>query len=76
MVLLRPNHGGYSSARPLPSLDVVREVMQECALPETGRAAAVGAIAKTIGSAKGFDLSLGELKGAVACLDRQLFQGS
>jgi hypothetical protein len=74
VVLLRPNHGGYSSARPLPSLEVVREVMQESALPETGRAAAVGAIAKAIGSAQGFDLSLGELKGAVACIE-QLFQG-
>jgi hypothetical protein len=74
VVLLRANHGGYSSVRPLPSLEVVREVMQECALPETGRAAAVGAIAKTIGGAKGFDLSLGDLSGAVACLD-QLSQG-
>jgi hypothetical protein len=74
VVLLRPNHGGYSSLRPLPSLELVREVMQECALPEAGRAASVGAIAKNIGGAKGFDLSLGELKGAVACLD-ELFQG-
>ena len=70
VVLLRPNHGGWSSMRPLSSLDLVREVMQECGLPETGRAKAIGAIAKTIGNAKGFDLSLGELRGAVACLDR------
>jgi hypothetical protein len=74
VVLLRPNHGGYSSARPAPSLEVVREVMQECGLPERDRGAAVGAIAKTIGNAKGFDLSLGDLHGAVACID-QLFQG-
>ena len=70
VVLLRPNHGGSSSVRPLSSLDLVREVMQECGLPETGRAEAIGAIAKTIGNAKGFDLSLGELNGAVACLER------
>jgi hypothetical protein len=74
VILLRPNHGGYSSARPLPPLEAVREVMQECALPETGRAAAIGAIAKTIGGAQAFDLSLGELDGAVACIE-QLFQG-
>lgn len=70
VVLLRPNHGGSSSMRPISSLDLVRDVMQECGLPETGRAKAVGAIAKAIGNAKGFELSLGELRGAVACLDR------
>lgn len=70
VVLLRPNHGGRSSVRPLSSLDLVREVMHECGLPETGRAEAVGAIVKTIGNAQGFDLSLGELRGAVACLER------
>jgi hypothetical protein len=69
VVLIRPNHGGYSSVRPISALTLVREVMAECGLPATGRAAAVGAIAQTIGSAKGFDLSLGEISGAVACID-------
>ena len=63
VVLIRPNHGGFSSLRPVSSLNLVREVMAECGLPETGRAAAVGAIAKVIGNAKGFDLSLGDLDG-------------
>ena len=44
--------------------------MSECGLPQTGRAGAVGAIAKVIGNAKGFDLSLGDLAGAVAAIDR------
>jgi len=69
VVVLHPNHGGWSSVRPLPALELVREVMEECALPETGRAEAVGAIAKGVGSAKGFDLSLGELDSAVACIE-------
>ena len=71
VVLLRVNHGGYSSVRPLcSSLSLVREVMTECGLPQTNRAQAVAAITKVIGKAKGFDLSLGELQGAVGCIDR------
>jgi hypothetical protein len=69
VVLIRPNHGGYSSLRPVSALNLVREVMAECGLPETGRAAAVGAIARVIGGAKGFDLSLGEISGALRCID-------
>ena len=69
-VLIRPNHGGFSSLRTVSSLNLVREVMTECGLPATGRAAAVGAIARVIGNARGFDLSLGDLTGAVASIDR------
>jgi hypothetical protein len=69
-VLIRPNHGGFSSLRPVSPLQLVREVMAECGLPQAGRAGAVGAIAKVIGNAKGFDLSLGDLAGAVAAIDR------
>jgi hypothetical protein len=69
-VLIRLNHGGFSSLRPVSSLNLVREVMTECALPASRRAGAVAAIAKVIGNAKGFDLSLGDLRGAVASIDR------
>ena len=68
VVLIRPNHGGFSSLRHVSALDLVREVMAECALPQSERAAAVSAIAKVIGIAKGFDLSLGDVGGAVACM--------
>jgi hypothetical protein len=70
VVLLCANHGGYSSSRPVSSLSLVREVMAECGLPQAGRAQAIAAITKVIGNAKGFDLSLGELEGAVDCIDR------
>ena len=70
VVLLCANHGGYSSVRPVSSLNLVREVMAECGLPQTGRAQAVAGITKVIGKAKGFDLSLGELAGAVGWIDR------
>lgn len=74
VVLIRANHGGFSSMRLVSALNIVREVMLECGLPQTGRAAAVAAIAKTIGNAKGFDLSLGELVGAVAGIDQVLHE--
>ena len=70
VVLIRPNHGGFSSSRPVSALNLVREVMSECGLPQTGRGAGVAAIAKVIGNAKGFDLSLGDLAGAVVEIDR------
>jgi hypothetical protein len=73
VMLIRPNHGGYSSVRPVSPLNLVREVMAECGLPPTERAAGVAAIAKVVGNAKGFDLSLGEIRGAVACID-QVFE--
>jgi hypothetical protein len=68
IVLLRPNHGGYSSLRPVPPLRLVREVLEECALPETGRADAVRIITQVVGNAAGFDMSLGDLAGATECV--------
>lgn len=70
VILLRPNHGGYSSLRPVSSLTLMREVMAECGLSRTDRGQAVSAMAKLVGTAKGFDLSLGDPAGAVACVDK------
>jgi hypothetical protein len=70
VVLLRPNHGGDSSLRPVPPLALVREVLEESAFPETGRAKALSAITQVIGNARGFDLSLGDLAGAGVCIGR------
>ena len=72
VILVNANHGGYSSIRPISSLTLVREVMAECGLTRVDRGKAVSGVAKFIGTAKGFDLSLGEPSGAVACVDRVL----
>jgi energy-coupling factor transporter ATP-binding protein EcfA2 len=72
VILLRSNHGGYSSYRRISSLTLVREAMAECKLSRGDRAKAVSAIAKQIGTAKGFDLSLGDPAGAVACVNKLL----
>lgn len=70
VVLLRPNHGGYSSIRPVSSLMLMQDVMIECGLAATDRSQAVGLLTRFIGAAKGFDLSLGDLGGAVICLNK------
>jgi hypothetical protein len=72
VILVNPNHGGYSSIRPVSSLTLVREVMAECGLSRIDRGKAVSGVAKLIGTAKGFDLSLGDPSEAVACVNRVL----
>jgi hypothetical protein len=69
VILLRANHGGYSSIRPVPPLALVREIMTEAGLPPSQRGAAIGAVIAMCARAKGFDLSLGEHAGAIACID-------
>ncbi len=69
VVLLRPNHGGYSSLRPISSLALMRETIAECGLAAAGRGKAIAVLSKFIGGAKGFDLSHGKLDQAVACMD-------
>jgi hypothetical protein len=70
VILVRPNHGGFSSIRPVISLTLVREVITECAFRSTGRAEGIAAISQVIGQARGFDLSLGDIDGALDCLGR------
>ena len=69
VILLRSNHGGYSSIRPVPSLALVREIMPEMGVPPNGRGAAVGALVSMCARARGFDLSLGDHSQAIRCID-------
>lgn len=69
-ILLRPNHGGYSSLRPVSSLTLMRDMLPECGLSRTDRGQAIRSLTKVIGFARGFDLSLGDLGGAVLCLNK------
>lgn len=70
VVLLRSNHGGASSIRPIPPLELIQDAMGETGLPPTARGAAVASIAAAFAAAKGFDLSLGDHVGALRCIDR------
>jgi hypothetical protein len=70
ILLLRANHGGASSIRPLASLAAAREIMTEVGFPEARRGRAVAALAGLTGRAQAYDLSLGEPNQAVALIDR------
>jgi hypothetical protein len=73
IVLLRPNHHGSSSLRPITPLQVAREVIAETAFRVSHRGRAIADIAKVVGKARGFELRLGNLDQAVSCLD-ELFR--
>jgi hypothetical protein len=69
VIVLQPNHHGYSSIRPMRPSTLVQMLMSEIGLTSAGRGPAVGAVA-TIGSrAKAFDLSLGDLNTAIRCVE-------
>jgi hypothetical protein len=69
VIALRPNHGGYSSIRPLQPSALVQFLMSETGWRETGRGASVAAVAALAGRTKGFDLSLGDHATAVRCIE-------
>ena len=72
VIVLHPNHGGYSSLRPMPPMMLAQALMSEIGMRGVDRGAAIGAIAALVNQAKGFDLSLGDHDSAVKCIDRAL----
>jgi hypothetical protein len=72
IIILHPNHGGYSSLRSIPPMAVAQTLISELGMRAVDRGAPIGAIARMVSRAKGFDLSLGEHEGAVRCVDRAL----
>lgn len=69
---LRPNHGGYSSIRPMAPSGMIQFLMSETGWPDTDRGRAVAALAALASSAKAFDLSLGDHATAIRCIDLAL----
>jgi len=72
VIVLRPNHGGYSSLRCMPSMMVAQTLISELGMRLVDRGASIGAVAALVSRAKLFDLSLGDHDGAVKCIDRVL----
>ena len=70
VIVLQPNHRGQSSIRPMQPSNLVRMLMREIGLRENGRGSAVAALAPMAGRTRAFDMSLGELKSAVRCVER------
>jgi hypothetical protein len=72
VIVLQPNHGGYSSLRPIPPMMVAQALIPELGMRESGRGVSIGAIAALVSRTRGFDLSLGDHPNAVKCIDRAL----
>jgi serine kinase of HPr protein (carbohydrate metabolism regulator) len=72
IIVLRPNHGGYSSLRHMPPTMVAQALISEMGIRDVDRGASIGAVASLVGRAKGFDLSLGDHDSAITCIDRAL----
>jgi hypothetical protein len=69
VVLLHANHGGMSSLRKVPPLALSRALMAETAFPAAGKAMGVAAVTALAAGAAGYDLSVGDLKTAISCLN-------
>jgi hypothetical protein len=72
VIVLRANHGGFSSIRPLPTLELIQDLMAETGMPPTGRGAAVASIAAAFAQVRAYDLSLGDHVSALRCIDRAM----
>jgi hypothetical protein len=72
IIVLQPNHGGFSSIRPMPPLALSQALISEFGLREAGRSISIGAIAKLASTSKGYDLSLGDHESAIRCINRAL----
>jgi hypothetical protein len=70
VVVLQPNHGGYSSLRPLAPAGLLRHVLPEIGLRDSNRGIAMAALAHLTRTARLHDMSLGDHAGAIRCLDR------
>lgn len=69
---LQPNHGGYSSIRPMPPSALVQFLVPETGWLETQRGRSVAALAALASGVKAFDLSLGDHATAVRCIELAL----
>ncbi|MDE8349635.1 MAG: hypothetical protein POG74_09160 [Acidocella sp.] len=66
VIMLHANHGGMSSIRRLPPLLLTQALMNEMVFTE-GKSAGIAGVAG-LAAARGYDLSVGNLAAAVACV--------
>jgi len=72
VIMLQPNHGGYSSLRPMAPLALAQSMTSEFGLRQTGRGTSIGAVARLLSHARLYDLSLGNHDMAIQCIARAL----
>ena len=64
----QPNHGGYSSIRPMAAMMAAQALLAEIGMRAIDRGASIGAVAALVNRARCFDLSLGDHEGATKCI--------
>lgn len=72
IIVLRPNHGGFSSIRPIPPMMAAQALLSEIGMRDLDRGVSIGAVAALVGRAGTFDLSLGDHQSAMTCIARVL----
>jgi energy-coupling factor transporter ATP-binding protein EcfA2 len=72
VIVLRPNHGGYSSLRPMAPMMAAQAIISELGMRDLDRGASIAAIAAMVGRAQSFDLSLGDHDNAKALIGQAL----
>lgn len=69
VILLRANHGGLSSLRDIPAMAMVRGLMGEIGLQVGDRTSGPARLARLASTTSRFDLSLGNIEGAMCLLE-------
>lgn len=72
IIVVHPNHEGYSSIRPMQPTALAQALVSEMGFREGSRGASIAAVASLVSRGKAFDLSLGDHETAVRCVDRAL----
>jgi serine kinase of HPr protein (carbohydrate metabolism regulator) len=72
VIVLQPNHGGYSSLRPIAPMMAAQAIISELGMRDLDRGASIAAVAALVGRAKNFDLSLGDHANAKTFIEQAL----
>jgi hypothetical protein len=67
--VLRPNHGGYSSIRPMQPSALIQSLMTETGWREAHRNTSIAHMVAVSHSSRAFDLSLGDHTTALRCIE-------
>lgn len=66
--VLYPNHGGFSSIRPMQPSALLQSLIVETGVRDSDRGLVIAALAALASSTRGFDLSLGDHDNAMRCI--------
>jgi hypothetical protein len=70
ILILKPNHGGLSSLKPIGASSLFDNLLEQVYLPISGKGRALATLHSLTRRTKAFELRIGNLDGAVALLER------